>query len=377
MNKRSKNKVSGSRNILDEIEIESPQDNVVGDGSESLDSPLIFNINGEEANLGIETPILEPFPESDGQIVTIPDPDPLILKEELEEIAIEMEEEEPEPEIEQGIDIPDMIDDPVRMYLREIGRVHLLTAQDERNLARSMECGNQLRALTKELTAKDGWSPKAYEVMVLLIRKLHDSKSVSDILGKHLGFTRQMNLTEIRSDTSLLRALDHEIEEELLINLAQNTQYAAGELKSAILHLSVNSRLVPENIMSLINEETTLEGLADLLDDTDFLEDLYKQDTDLQLNIETLIDHFVGQRTQDTFEYPASSRHRILVGVLTHDQNIGGVTRFLGLPCGLASRHQKRDQYHQRHGLHCSHSLINPTPFFPMHLANVVFLWVR
>ena len=31
------------------------------------------------------------------------------------------------------------IDDPVRMYLREIGKVRLLTAKDERVLARKME----------------------------------------------------------------------------------------------------------------------------------------------------------------------------------------------------------------------------------------------
>ena len=33
----------------------------------------------------------------------------------------------------------EMIDDPVRMYLREIGRVSLLNAKEERSLARKME----------------------------------------------------------------------------------------------------------------------------------------------------------------------------------------------------------------------------------------------
>ena len=37
------------------------------------------------------------------------------------------------------------IDDPVRMYLREIGRVNLLTAADERDLSRQMEEGNWIR----------------------------------------------------------------------------------------------------------------------------------------------------------------------------------------------------------------------------------------
>ena len=39
----------------------------------------------------------------------------------------------------------EVLDDPVRMYLREIGRVGLLKAQDEKDLARKIECQKHLR----------------------------------------------------------------------------------------------------------------------------------------------------------------------------------------------------------------------------------------
>jgi len=39
----------------------------------------------------------------------------------------------------------EVLDDPVRMYLREIGRVHLLTSQDEKDLARKIEGQKHLR----------------------------------------------------------------------------------------------------------------------------------------------------------------------------------------------------------------------------------------
>ena len=46
-------------------------------------------------------------------------------------------------------DTPEIIDDPVRLYLREIGRVGLLTAKDERELARSMEEGEMINVVSQ------------------------------------------------------------------------------------------------------------------------------------------------------------------------------------------------------------------------------------
>jgi len=40
-------------------------------------------------------------------------------------------------------DLEDMIDDPVRMYLREMGQVSLLTIADEKLLARKIDEGKQ------------------------------------------------------------------------------------------------------------------------------------------------------------------------------------------------------------------------------------------
>ncbi len=53
------------------------------------------------------------------------------------------------------------IDDPVRMYLREIGRVSLLTGEREVELARAMERGEYLQSLRAKLRAETGQTPEA------------------------------------------------------------------------------------------------------------------------------------------------------------------------------------------------------------------------
>lgn len=93
------------------------------------------------------------------------------------------EEEEEEEEVEE---VPLMaeetegIDDPVRMYLREIGKVYLLTADDEKHLARQMEEGNHVEQIKEDYVQAYGHPPSAARIAVELLKQWHMITKVYD-----------------------------------------------------------------------------------------------------------------------------------------------------------------------------------------------------
>jgi len=273
-----------------------------GNSSDSLMAPAVSTIVEDAKELGIDTPAPEVDSDSDGSIMPTS-----LVKEDIEEANPDTEAEaEPEPDLE----IPDMIDDPVRMYLREIGRVHLLTARDERTLARNMECSIQIRHFENELTAKDGWQPKAYEIVLLLLTRLAQATSLVDAMGKRLGFSDAISLNQLRSDPEVLTTIDSEINLETVEDLAIELEYDQDELRKDLLRLSVNSRIVPTDVLELLGEDIPINKLPQILNNADFTSDLIANEVSLRAGLDSVIE--AGEKAQ---KHLAEANLRLVVSV--------------------------------------------------------------
>ena len=192
----------------------------------------------------------------------------------LRETAPEKTRESPDGEAEEQewemeVQSTEVLDDPVRMYLREIGRVYLLTSKDERVLARKMEGGKHLEKLERSLTESEGRPPQAWELSCALLYRMVDSAPLVGALGEALGLPRSPTLSQITDHPKLRAAIDAEIDLELMAQLSLTLELDPEDLgeaaKKMVIQLSLDSWILPTDVIDVL-EDCTLERLAELVD---------------------------------------------------------------------------------------------------------------
>ena len=178
--------------------------------------------------------------------------------------AAALEQENEEPEWEPEPESMEVLDDPVRMYLREIGRVRLLTSKDERVLARKIEGGKHLLALESELLALEGRQPRPWEVATGLLRRMAAASPLVDALGEQLGLPGNLTLSQVTDHPKLRDAIDAEVSVDMLANVAEALEIDPDDLYKQVINLSLTSWLVPPDAIDVL-EDCTLTQLDEAL----------------------------------------------------------------------------------------------------------------
>ena len=170
----------------------------------------------------------------------------------------------------EGLDSADVIDDPVRMYLWEIGRVSLLKATQERVLACQVEAGKHIQRLEGEFTSPEGRPPRAWQVVLQLLRRACDGEATARGLSEYLGLEGERTLNELMTHPELRGILDGDLPEEMTENLAQILGGEPAQVKKDIQELSLDSRLLPEDVLQVFDDDVSLRIARAQTDELDF-----------------------------------------------------------------------------------------------------------
>ena len=212
--------------------------------------------------------------------------------------------------LEEDIEGSELIDDPVRMYLREIGRVTLLTAADERRLARWIAGGKHIERLEAEIEAETDRPPRATEVVRRLFSRLADSTERIDFVADYLDLSPKLTLSELMNDPKLRKAIDGELNLELLEAMAQKFQLELPDANAPLIALSLDSRLLPTDIVEVVDGDTPADELGAVLADADLTQRIESMELLFRAHFRSIKNE--GNRSQ---KHLAEANLRLVVSV--------------------------------------------------------------
>jgi RNA polymerase primary sigma factor len=174
------------------------------------------------------------------------------------EPVIEDEEEEEEEQQDQPIHSHfGDIEDPIRMYLCEIGRARLLTRDDERTLARKIEGMRHICTVRERWQTSNGHRPiGACDIVVCLLEQLPQYARLISLLSTQVGVGDMPTLSQVVRHPKLRTILDDVFEHDVIARLGGDMAIPQGLLEQQIVELSSATWILPPGVLDQFGEYT-------------------------------------------------------------------------------------------------------------------------
>ncbi|MFC1897039.1 RNA polymerase sigma factor RpoD [Chloroflexota bacterium] len=164
-----------------------------------------------------------------------------------------------------------IVDDPVRMYLHEIGRVRLLTADNEKILAKKLEEGKCINEIKQDYLQRYGRFPSAIEIILAMLRELGRTATIIHLLQEQLGLTPTTSFIETISNVTLRDSINNEIDQQVVQIIADQVGKSIPETEQLLISLSININLLPKEILDAIEESVSLADIENLVVNDTFI----------------------------------------------------------------------------------------------------------
>ncbi len=212
-----------------------------------------------------------------------------------------------ELEVDLEVDLPvedvsdqDVTDDPVRIYLHEIGRVHLLTADDEKTLAKRMEEAKYISSIRDEYASQYGRQPASADIILMLLRNLGESMPVVYALQQHFDIpTVEGGIASIY-DEKMQGTIDNTIDPEIVQEISTELGLDISEVEEKIIGLSLASRIIPPLFSEFLKKDMFYADVSQLVNEEDFTTELHNNER-----------HFSRYFNETVYEGKKAERHLI------------------------------------------------------------------
>ena len=189
----------------------------------------------------------------------------------------------------------EVADDPVRIYLHEIGRVHLLTATDEKDLAKKIEEGKHIHEIRRGYLQRYGRTPSATEIALTMLKDLSQASTIFPLLREKLDLTPTDSFIENISDAKLRDNINGEINHKLTQSIASQTGKPLLETEQFLINLSLNCKLLPREVLNIIGNSVSSAEVEYLVINTVFIDSLQVHEKQFETYLMRDIENAAGK----------------------------------------------------------------------------------
>ena len=195
-------------------------------------------------------------------------------------------------------------------YFAELGRVALLNLDEWGELGGRAEDGKHVSQLEEEWAARYGIRPAATDLLLALTDHLSQAGLFFEALCHYLGLESGTSVAEKALHPLLRHAIDGHIDEYLCGAIAQRTGAGQAETKQALIELSLDSRLIPWEILGRAGRECSVAEFETVLHSEHFWDELKEHGSEIAL-------HFaqVRQKTRQATDRMIQANLRLVVSM--------------------------------------------------------------
>jgi RNA polymerase primary sigma factor len=161
-------------------------------------------------------------------------------------------------------------EDPIRLYLHEIGRVPLLSAKDEKITARRIELGKRVSVIRHKLEI-DGGQVSASRIYQEIIKDLGSSWEIIRQLQENVGLPQSTGFQQTITSEKFRLAIDGVIDPLMVQAIADKLDLPPQPVESRLIALSVEIALLPEKVLLAIGRKAAISGIPGLAAENSFI----------------------------------------------------------------------------------------------------------
>ncbi len=149
------------------------------------------------------------------------------------------------------------VDDPVKMYLHEIGRGQLLTASDEKWLACRLEEAALLKRLESVYAHSFLRRLSSLDLATEIYRRIQHSRQLVDVIASFLGLSNSFSVAQTIYHPNFRKEVDYCINVEMSRLVSECLDLPFDESQARVIEFSVYSRALPPQIRTLLHCPST------------------------------------------------------------------------------------------------------------------------